>query len=359
MKEITEAHIRDFFYNAATSYGFIKVEKELLVEGLRIDIFAIDANHNPYIVEFKKNKNRHIVGQAAQYLAIVPSYREEISKKLNFYAVQWENLSILLIAPDFYERDLVASTYAPLEGRVHFYIYKIVETARRKIFGLSLTYAGPSDSGPIKLPENIKDSSDLLDSYHYFEKLDTRESKREYYTNHVVPILEEIKQKTETFTLGQNLHFHTTYFNGNLPCYMIRIGTDKKRTHRASIILGFYPTSIIYGFDLTHSLREGQFLAKLLQNDQKNKEIVEIFKNLPSNYYLYAPNTGFDVHLPISFITAKALSLMLTLYKPHKRRDCYFSVYKIYDGTTLDVSDAVAIIIDEYEKFQKLFELLR
>lgn len=74
MKNITEREIRDFFYDSATYYGFVKVEKELNIGGLRIDIFAIDSNHNPYIIEFKKTKNRHVVGQSAQYLAIVPSY---------------------------------------------------------------------------------------------------------------------------------------------------------------------------------------------------------------------------------------------------------------------------------------------
>ena len=43
MSNVSEAMIRDFFYDSATSYGFIHAEKELTIEGLRIDIFAIVA----------------------------------------------------------------------------------------------------------------------------------------------------------------------------------------------------------------------------------------------------------------------------------------------------------------------------
>lgn len=52
-----ESDIQNFFYESIASYGFIHAHKELNVEGLRIDIFAIDKNHNPYIIEFKKKKD--------------------------------------------------------------------------------------------------------------------------------------------------------------------------------------------------------------------------------------------------------------------------------------------------------------
>ena len=188
MRTIQEVDVRDFFFEAISSYGFVTAKKELYIEGLRIDIFAIDKNHNPYIIEFKKSKNKHIVGQAAQYLAIVPSYKEELSKKINFYTINWENLNIILIAPGFFDRDLTAGNYDPLKNRVHFYTYKVVKTLRKDIFGIPLTYLGPNEQGPIILPNEIGDENDLIDLYKFFDKLDTRESKREYYSNHIIPL---------------------------------------------------------------------------------------------------------------------------------------------------------------------------
>lgn len=358
MKETTETHVRDFFYDAATSYGFVKAEKELVIERLRIDIFAIDTNHNPYIIEFKKKKDRHIVGQAAQYLAIVPSYQEEISKKINFYQINWDNLNIILIAPAYYERDLTAANYTPLQNKVHFYIYKVVKNSRKQIFGLPLTYIGPAEIGPIKLSEEVGDPSDLIDIYRHFEKLDTRESKRQYYTNHVVPVLERVQSKVEKFFSPHQLYFHTSYFRDNPPYYMIRMGTDKKQTHRASIILSFYQDAIVYGFDLTHSLKEGKLLSKLVHDEQTNIQVVQNMERC-LDYYVYIPNTGFHIDLPIARLTPSALRMLLMLYEPEKRKDCYFQITKAYEQDSLSVNAAAKILINEYKKFKFFFELLR
>ncbi|GAK56150.1 hypothetical protein U27_03112 [Candidatus Vecturithrix granuli] len=358
MKGITEAHIRDFFYDAATSYGFVKAEKELIIEGLRIDMFAIDVNHNPFIIEFKKKKDRHIVGQAAQYLAIVPSYQEEIAKKISFYQINWEHLRVILVAPAYYQRDLTAANYTPLQNRVHFYTYKVVQNSRKQIFGLPLTYIGPAETGPIKLPEDIGDPADLIDVYRYFEKLDTPESKRAYYTNHVIPIFERVKQHVEDFFMAHTLYFHTSYFGNTPPYYMIRVGTAKKQIHRASIMLGFYQDAIVHGFDLTHSLAEGQLLARLVHDEQMNRQIVEHLLQCP-DYRIYIPNTGFDMTLPLGYVSSSALSVLLMLYAPKKMRDCYFRVTKAYEHDSLSVNDAAEILMNDYEKFKLFFGLLR
>jgi len=355
---ITEAHIRDFFYESATSYGFVKVEKELSVEGLRIDIFAIDSDHVPYIIEFKKKKDRHIVGQAAQYLAIVPAYREEISKKISFHKIDWDALSILLIAPDYYERDLTAANYNPLQNKVHFYTYKIVKNARSQIFGIPLKYIGPAERGPIILPVEVGDPSDLVDLHQHFEKLDTRESQREYYTNYVAPLMKKIYDEVKDFFEAQDLYFHDSYFSSSPPYYMIRVGTSKNHTHRASIILGFYQNRIAYGFDLTHSLMEGKLLACLFQDDQLNAKVIEEMEKW-NEYDIYVPNTGFQLYLPICYLTSSAFSTLLKLYNPQKKRDCYFRITRDYTHDSLSVDQAVKILISECERFKILFNLLQ
>lgn len=275
MGVVTEGAIRDFFYNAASTYGFVSVQKELNVGGLRIDIFAVDANHNPYIIEFKRKKDRHIVGQSAQYLAIVPSYQREISKKISFHAINWDSLNVILIAQEYFERDLAAAKYAPLKDRVHFYTCRAIETSRQKVFGLQLKYVGPAENGPIKLSDNAIDTSNLVELYRQFENLDTRESRREYYTNAILPVFADVRSEVEDFFIPHNLYFHTSYFGSKPPYYLIRVGPDKEKTHRASIALSFSVAGIFYGFDLTHSLAEGQLLARLLQNPKIQAEVVQ------------------------------------------------------------------------------------
>lgn len=358
MSNISETTVRDFFYDAATSYGFINVNKELSIEGLRIDIFAIDSNHNPYIIEFKKKKDRHIVGQSAQYLAIAPTYKDEISKKINFYTINWENLNIILVAPSYYDRDLTAANYAPLKDKVHFYTYKVIETSRKKVFGLQLKYIGPSESGPINLIENNLNTSDLIDVYKHFEKLDTRESRREYYTNKILPLLTIVKNKIESFFNNKDLYPHISYFGNKTPYYMIRVGTDKKQTHKASIIISFYNDVVDYGFDLTHSLEEGKLLSKLLKDENINVQIVkEILQK--KDYYLYIPSTGFRFGIPINGLMPEALKCVLNMYSPEKHKDCYFRINKYYENESLSVDDATEILMKEYEEFKFIFDLLK
>lgn len=73
-----ENELRDFFFKSLSVYGLKHGKKELSIAGLRIDIFAIDAKHTPYVIEFKKEQDRHIVGQAAHYLSLIPTYKQHI-----------------------------------------------------------------------------------------------------------------------------------------------------------------------------------------------------------------------------------------------------------------------------------------
>jgi hypothetical protein len=177
MVNIQESDIRDFFFEAISTYGFITAQKELNIEGFRVDIFAIDKDHNPYVIEFKKVKSKHIVGQAGHYLALAPSCIDGISKKLNFFDINWNNLKVILIAPDFFESDLTAGHFDPLKGRIHFYSFNIVLTRKKNIFGLSMSYLGPDENGPMYLP-SVTDENNLVDLYKRFNELDTKESKR-------------------------------------------------------------------------------------------------------------------------------------------------------------------------------------
>lgn len=48
-----ERDVRDFFFKTKENYNLVVGHKELYIDGLRIDIFAIDKQGNPFIIEFK------------------------------------------------------------------------------------------------------------------------------------------------------------------------------------------------------------------------------------------------------------------------------------------------------------------
>ena len=356
--QISEANIRDFFYNARTTYGFIEASKELSVGGLRLDIFAIDENHNPYIIEFKKSKSKHIVGQSAHYLTMLPVYKKDISRKIKFHKINWDSLSAILIAPEYYEHDEAAAKSPILRDRIHLYVCKPTFTTRDKVFGLRLEYAGPAEIGPLKLPQSVANSSDLVDLHQYFENLDTRESKREYYTDYVLPILHEIDSKTGKFFNSNGLYFHTSYFGNDPPYYLLRYRTHEKQKHRASIALSFHQSGIDYGFDLTHSFEEAQLLSKYLQNEKSAKYFVKKLQE-KIEYQLYVPNTGLINSIDVNSLTPDLLKVILQRYSPRLHRDCYFRITKNHEESSLSIDDATKILKEQFVEFKFLFDLFK
>jgi hypothetical protein len=139
---------------------------------------------------------------------------------------------------------------------------------------------------------------------------------------------------------------------------MVRVGTDKKHTHRASIYLGFGENIVEYGFDLTHSMEEGKLLSVLFRDAQLVAKVThEILQE--KDYGLYIPNTGFLYPMPISGLTSEALCCVLQRYSPTMPQECYFRIIKDYEGETLSVNQAAELLIGEYKRFQFMFEVLR
>ena len=347
-----EQEIRDFFFKALSTYGLKYGKKELSVEGLRIDIFAVDRNHIPYIIEFKKEKNRHIVGQAAQYLSLIPTFNEQIEKEINFYDIKWDKLMVLCIAPDFMERDHKAAEYAPLRGKVHFYTFKILQNSRKQIFSLNLAYNGPDKNGPLIIPQKIIDKYDIKQISEEFSKIEKKEAKREYYSKTILPLLNEIGSNMHEFT-EHGLFQHNSYWG---KWFTLRFGTDKIKAHRASIELNF-SSVIVIGFDLTHSLNEGTCLSKIFHDKEKRDYFIEQTLGF-TDYDIHIPNTGINIFIPIKWINRKGLEILLQAYNPKKRSDCYFRIVKNYDKDSITIKDAVNILKDEYSKFKYIFELL-
>ena len=351
-KQNKEFEIRDFFFEAKSTYGFKYGKKELSIEGLRIDIFAIDENHTPYIIEFKKEKDRHIVGQAAMYLSLVPTYSEEIAKKINFYDIKWEKLTVLCIAPKFLERDYKAALNEPLKGRIHFYTFDIIQNSRKQVSSLNLNYQGPEENGPLTIPEKIVNKYDIKQIAEEYYKITKKEARREYYSQTILPFLQQIGKKLNDFS-DVGLYPHYSHWD---KWFTLRLGTDKKKSHRASVKIGFSET-VWYGFDLTHSLEEGKKLSQHLQDEKIRKKIIKNILIL-KDYNLWIPNSGIKCYIPICHINEKGLEAMLLNYQPEKNSDCYFRIITDYKQEDMTIDDAVNLISEEYKKFKFIFDLL-
>lgn len=146
-----EYEIRDYFYGKISDYGIKLAKRELIIENLRIDLFAIGIKNIPYIIEFKRERNKHIVGQATQYLILAQNLHNQIENEVNFKEIDWNQLSIICIAPGFYERDFKTYDYGLLKGRIHFYKMEVHENDKNSISGISFEYKDSNKIGPLKI----------------------------------------------------------------------------------------------------------------------------------------------------------------------------------------------------------------
>jgi hypothetical protein len=351
----SEKQIRNFFHDSAQSYGFVCSQKELNIKSLKIDIFAVDKSHNPFIIEFKKSKNKHIVGQSAQYLALAPSSKEDISRKLNFFNINWENLKVLLIAPDFDGRDYDAANYKPLKGKVHFFRYEVIPDYREeKVFALKLSYQGEKSKCPIRLPVKNLGKVDFSTSHQQFLSINNSKSKRQYYASTILPALEEASEQLSQLFESENLYPHISYFGQN-DFYLLRLGTAKKQTHRASVSVSFSADGTInFGFDLTHSIEEGKILSKEFQNNLKfyAKKVSKF-----QDYCLFIPNTGIPYTLPIGGMEVRGIELLLSGYNPKVMKDCYIRITRNHEGT-LTQKVLVENLCIEVKNFEFLLKTL-
>ncbi|MDR2192787.1 MAG: hypothetical protein LBO62_07930 [Endomicrobium sp.] len=353
-RNINEFAIRDFFYNSLQTYGLKIGYKELSIEGLRIDIFAIDAKHNPYILEFKKGKDRHIVGQAAQYLALIPTYRQQIEKKLNFFDIKWDNIKIICIAQSFSKRDFQAANYAPLKEKVYFYSFQITLNSRGKIFALNLKYSGNQKDHPLLLPEKIVDKYDVKQMSEAFHNITNLTARREYYSRTILPFLKNISSELKEFE-KYGLYQHNSLWK---KWFLVRFGTGRQNAHRISIAISFFKEGITYGFDLTHSFEEAQKLKDKLANKSVRKRFIANTLKL-EDYFLYIPNSGIKCSLPLCDIDEKGLNLLLDAYQPKTNKDCYLIITKEYEQDSISLEQAANVIREEYKKFKYIFDLLK
>lgn len=346
-----EKDIRDFFFKAKENYNLVAGQKELNIDGLRIDIFAVDKQGNPFIIEFKKDKNRHIIGQSAQYLALIPTKQQEIERKLNFFNINWDNLKVLCIAKSFNQRDFEALKFEPIKGRVFLYEYKVLKDYREKsIFGLEIIYKGDDEKSPLVIPEKDINHFDFIEHFEKINTIEGKENKRQYYTNSILPLLNEVAEELRTKYAEKKLYPHISYFNGHV---LFRLGLDKNKSHRASIAITIGKGYIISGFDLTHSLIDAKKLEIAFKENSD-----DIASKLLSykEYLLHIPNSGIRIYIPIHRMELKGIKLLLENYNPKLSKDCYIDITKEYEGTELHKDDLINLFDIEYKNFSFLFD---
>jgi len=350
-----EKHIRDFFFKTKENYRLIAGQKELSVNRLRIDVFAVNKRGDPFIIEFKKDKSNHIVGQSAQYLALIQSRHVEIETKLNHSGINWNNLKVLLIAKTFNARDHESLNYAPIKGRVFLYQYEIIKDYRQKeIVSLNLEYAAGHGSSPLYIPSKAGRKINFNAHFKKLASLEGKESRRQYYTDTLLPLLNNVAKILSDKYASKGLFPHISYFY-NGPHFLLRLGTDKKQSHRASIAIHVGENYLVRGFDLTHSLSDAARLKAVIKNNKK--KIITRFLKL-DEYGIYIPNTGIAESISLENLNPKGLSLLLDNYDPKQIRDCYFIVNRDYESDTLTESDIVRIFDEEYQQFGFLLDAI-
>lgn len=340
-----ERDIRDFFFQTRDNYRLAAVYKELSIDGLRIDLFAVDEEGNPFIIEFKKDQNRHIVGQSAHYLALIPAHHKRIEKKIRYFNINWANLKVLCVARSFSKRDVEALDFDPIKGRVFLYRYEVVKDYRGTgIFGLNLLQAGKGVS-PLHIPPPVSNGLDLREQFGKLA-IKGKENQRQYYTNTILPLLQNVSHKLKEKYESKGLYPHLSYFQGGF--IILRLGIGKKQSHRASVAISFTSEGISSGFDLTHALPDAQKLSGYLK--AKISKIAIAFLSLTS-YSLYLPNTGIWQSLAIDQLDEKGMRLLLLSYEPTAMRDCYFRIFRPYTSASLTAEGLLKLVEEEFRTF--------
>ena len=351
-----EKDVRDFFFKTKENYNLIVGQTELNIDGLRIDVFAVDNQGNPFIIEFKKDKNRHIVGQSAHYLALIPTKHKEIEKKLQCFNINWNNLKVLCIAKSFNQRDFDALNFDPIKGRVYLYEYKIVKDYRQNsIFGIDLFYTGDSSDSPLYIPEKPTNQLDFAVHFKQLTKIDGKENKRQYYTNTILPLLNQVANELNKKYADIKMYSHISYFQGG-PHVLFRLGLDKEKSHRAAIAVTFIEDIIESGFDITHSIMDAQSFKN---SYNLNKDTTIDFLLSLKDYEIWIPNSGIKSTIYIEDINHKGIDLLVNNYNPVLNKDCYLRITKASKKTTLTTQELVMLFDEEYHKFKYLFEQMK
>jgi hypothetical protein len=357
-----EFEIINFFSNRLCDFDLYYTKKELRIEGLRIDIFAIGQDRTPYIIEIKREKNRHIVGQASQYLSLALMYCKKIEKDIGFFDINWKELKILCFAPDFYERDYSVYNSEPLKGKIHFYRFEIIKNDTGIIL-LDFEYAGPEKQGPLKLNQLIN-KNDLIimkNEYYNYKEVYTRDM---YYLKTIVPVFESIKEQLlEYQKIGFYVHWLRTKENINehnfFRLFLSTNQIDTESSLGSSIYIDFFDNEILYGFELPNNkFKEvNKFISYLKEKSNNDLFIKNLLKF--KDFDIFFPNANSRHLIPIGLLNKKGIEKMIRKYEPDKDNNDRFSIDKLYEKEVMFESDIKQIFNKGYKKFNFLFEIIK
>jgi 5-methylcytosine-specific restriction endonuclease McrA len=193
---------------------------------------------------------------------------------------------------------------------------------------------------------------DFLKRFANYIQLTRKEDREKQYTGNIEPFLRDVADELSIKYANEKLYAHISNFRTHV---MLRLGPDKKMTHRASVGVHFGDDYVNKGFDLTHALGDAQQLRSMFR--KKGDEIAnEILKF--QDYWLWMPNAGITEATPINSFTLPKLKNTLLKYNPKAMRECYFHIKSDYDTPTMSKKQLINVFAQEHKNFAFLLNVI-
>lgn len=114
---------RIFENNLELITGLKSIKSEFIIQDRRIDTLAFDEENRSFvIIEYKRSKNYGLIDQGAAYLNLMLQYKsdfileynETCAKNLNRSDVDWSQVRVIFVSPDFVPNQIQALNFKDL-----------------------------------------------------------------------------------------------------------------------------------------------------------------------------------------------------------------------------------------------------
>jgi 5-methylcytosine-specific restriction endonuclease McrA len=191
---------------------------------------------------------------------------------------------------------------------------------------------------------------DFIKRFTNYIQIARKEDREKQYITNVEPFLQEVADELSVKYANQKLYPHISNFRTHV---LLRLGPDKKMTHRASIGVLFSDDYVNSGFDLTHALGDAHQLRMLFR--EKTNEIANEILKL-QDHSLWMPNAGITQFTPISNLSLLKLKRTLLRYDPEAMRECYIHIKRDYTARTLSKKQLVNVFVKDRNRFAFLLD---
>lgn len=123
--------------NLETLFGLKIVRNQFSVGGIRIDTLAFDEKRDAFvIIEYKNELSHSVIEQTVDYMYVMENNKAEFTNEYNRviskdnkrekYDFEWSKSSVLILAPDFTQRQVNFATWMRKQG-AYFYLCKFCQ----------------------------------------------------------------------------------------------------------------------------------------------------------------------------------------------------------------------------------------